>query len=133
MIAGMPSQNVDALREGYEALNRGDLSGVRALLHPEIEWQEGPAAPEGGIHHGRDSFEAFLRKWLESFDSFRIEPEEILEHEDRLIALVRQSGTGRASGVEVEVRIAHVWTVKDGQAVRWQSYPSREEALTLAR
>ena len=126
----MRSANVEALRQGYQALNRGDLSGVRALLHPDIEWQEGPGAPEGGIHHGRDSFEGFLRKWVESFDAFRIEPEEILEHENLLVALVRQTGTGRASGIEVEARIAHVWTVEDGQAVRWQS-TSREDGLAL--
>ncbi len=125
----MPAANVDALRRGYEALNSGHLSEVHALLHPEIEWQEGGDAPEAGIHHGRDSFETFLRTWLESFEAFRIEPEEIVEDDDRLIAMVRQSGTGRASGIEVEARIAHVWTVKDGLAVRWQSYSNREEAL----
>lgn len=86
-------------------------------------------APEAGVHCGRDTFETFLRAWLESFDDFRIEPEQILEDEDRLIALVHQSGTGRASGIEVEARIAQVWTVKDGRVVRWQSYSSREEAL----
>jgi uncharacterized protein len=69
------------------------------------------------------------RSTLESFDAFRIEPEEIVEDDDRLIAVVRQSGTGRASGIEVEARIAHVWTVKDGLAVRWQSYSNREDAL----
>ena len=126
----MRSANVETLKQGYQALNRGDLSGVRALLHPDIEWQEGPGAPEGGIHHGRDSFEGFLQNWLESFDAFRIEPEKILEHENLLIALVRQTGTGRASGIEVEARIAHVWTVENGQAVRWQS-ASREDGLAL--
>ena len=125
----MPTANVETLRRGYEALNVGDLSGVRALLHPDLEWQEDPASPEAGAHHGRDGFERFLRSWLESFDDFRIEPEEIIEDGDRLIALVYQSGKGRTSGVEVEVRIAHVWTVQDGRAVRWRSYPSRERAL----
>jgi uncharacterized protein len=129
MIPGVASADIDALLRGYEALNSGDLSRVHALLHPDIEWQEDAASPEAGIHHGRDSFERFLRSWRESFDAFRIEPEQIVEDEDRLIALVRQSGTGRASGIEVEVRIAHVWTVEDGRAVRWQSYPSREVAL----
>jgi len=129
IIPGVATANVDALRRGYEALNSGDLSEVHALLHPDIEWEEEGSAPEAGVHRGRDTFETFLRSWLESFDDFRIEPEQIVEDDDRLIALVRQSGTGRASGVEVEVRIAHVWTVQDGRAVRWQSYPSREEAL----
>ncbi|MET0730526.1 MAG: nuclear transport factor 2 family protein [Solirubrobacterales bacterium] len=129
----MPSDNVETLRRGYEALNTGDLSGVRSLLHPEIEWQEGDGAPEAGIHQGREGFESFLSKWLESFDDFRIEPQEIIEQGDRLIVVVQQSGTGRASGIEVEAQIAHVWTVADGMAVRWQSYSSREEALGFQR
>jgi ketosteroid isomerase-like protein len=125
----MAAADVEALRRGYEALNEGDLCKVRELLHPDIEWHEDRAAPEAGVHRGRDSFEDFLRAWRESFDDFRIEPEEIVEDDQRLIALVRQSGRGRASGVEVAVRIAHAWTVQDGRAVRWQSYPRREDAL----
>jgi ketosteroid isomerase-like protein len=121
--------NVDALRRGYEALNNGDLSEVSALLDPEIEWQEDPGSPEAGEHRGRESFERFLHSWLESFDEFRVEPEEIIEHEDRLIALVRQSERGRSSGVEITIRIAHVWTIHDGRAVGWKSYPNREDAL----
>ena len=123
------SPDVQALRRGYQALNEGDLSKVHELLHPDIEWHEDRGAPEAGIHRGRDSFENFLRAWRESFDDFRIEPEEIVEDGQRLIALVRQSGTGRSSGVDVAVRIAHVWTVQDGRAVGWRSYPRREDAL----
>jgi ketosteroid isomerase-like protein len=125
--------NVDALRRGYEALNNGDLSEVCALLDPEIAWQEDQPSPEAGEHRGRESFERFLRSWLESFDESRIAPEEIIEHEDHLIAIVRQSGRGRASGVEVAARIAHVWTVSEGRAVGWRSYPNREEALAASR
>ena len=124
----MSADDVEALRRGYAALNRGDLTGVRPLLHPEIEWQEGPGAPEAGVHQGRETFESFLGKWLESFDEFRIEPEEIIEDGDRLIAVVHQTGRGRASGIEVEARIAHVWTVKDGRAIRWQSFSTPEAA-----
>ena len=126
----MSQENVERVKQAVEAMNDRNIEAALKFAHPDIEWQEGPGAPEGGIHHGRDSFEGFLRKWLESFDAFRIEPEEILEHQNLLIALVRQTGTGRASGVEVEVSIAHVWTVKDGQAVRWQS-ASRQDGLAL--
>jgi ketosteroid isomerase-like protein len=43
---------------------------------------------------------------------------------------VRQSGRGRASGVEVEIRIAHIWTVQDGRAVRWEAVASPGDALS---
>jgi ketosteroid isomerase-like protein len=41
--------NVDALRAGYEALNRGDLSAVLALLDPEIEWHEPAPSPDESV------------------------------------------------------------------------------------
>jgi uncharacterized protein len=122
----MAEANVEALRRGYEALNRGDLSPVSELLDPEIEWHEPGDSPEAGTHHGRDSFERFLRGWMDSFEAFRVVPVEVAERGDKLIAVVHQSGRGRASGVEVDARLAHVWTVEDGRAVRWESVPSPE-------
>jgi ketosteroid isomerase-like protein len=121
--------NVEALRRGYDALNRGDLSVVLELLDPELEWHEPGDSPEAGEYRGRESFERFLRGWIESFDDFRVEPEQVVERGDELIAVVRQRGRGRSSGVEVEIRIAHVWTVEDGRAVRWSAVPRPEDAL----
>ena len=125
----MAEANVEALQRGYEALNRGDLSVVAELLHPEIEWHEPGDSPEAGTHQGRDSFERFLRGWMDSFDGFRVVPEEVVERGDKVIAVVRQSGRGRTSGVEVNARLAHVWTVSEGRAVRWESVPRPDEAL----
>jgi hypothetical protein len=120
---------VDELRRGYEALNHGDLSVVLELLDEDIEWHEPAPSPDAGSHRGRDSFERFFRGWSESFDDFRVEPEEVVERNGKLIAVVRQSGRGRASGVEVEARLAHVWTVQDGRAIRWEAVPDADEAL----
>ena len=125
----MSEANVEALERGYEALNRGDLSLVLELLVAEIEWHEPAPSPDAGSHTGRESFERFFRGWLESFDGFRVEPEQVVARGDKLIAIVHQSGRGRTSGVEVDARLAHVWTVVDGRAVRWEGVPSPEEAL----
>jgi len=125
----MTNAHVDELQRGYEALNRGDLSVVLGLLDRDIEWHEPAPSPEAGIHRGRDSFERFFRGWIESFDDFRVEPEQVVERGETLIAVVRQSGKGRASGVEVEARLAHVWTVESGRAVRWEAVADADEAL----
>jgi len=125
----MSGANVETLRRGYDALNRGDVSIVLELLDADITWHEPAPSPEAGAHRGRDSFERFLRGWLESFEGFRVEPEQVLERGDQLVAVVRQSGTGRASGLQVETRLAHVWTVANGKAVRWEAVPDAEAAL----
>ena len=125
----MAEANVDVLRRGYAALNRGDLSVVLELLHPEIEWHEPSPSPDAGTHRGRESFERFLRGWLESFEEFRVEPERIVDRGDRLVAVVRQTGKGRSSGAEVDARLAHVRTIADGKAVRWEAFADPEEAV----
>jgi ketosteroid isomerase-like protein len=121
----MRDSYVDQLRRGYEALNRGDVSVVLELLDHDIEWHKPAPSPDAGSHRGRDSFERFFRGWIESFDGFRVEPEAVVERGARLIAVVRQSGRG----VEVEARLAHVWTVEDGKAIRWEAVPDPDEAL----
>jgi ketosteroid isomerase-like protein len=128
----MAEASVDALRRGYEALNRGDLSVVLELLDPAIEWHEPAPSPDAGAHTGRDSFERFFRGWIDSFEGFRVEPERVAVRGDRLIAIVRQSGRGRASGAQVDARLAHVWTVRDGKAVRWEAVPDPDQALASA-
>jgi hypothetical protein len=40
---------------------------------------------------------------MDAFDDFRIEPYEVVEDSPFLIALVRQSGRGRASGAPIEI------------------------------
>jgi len=121
--------NVETLQRGYEALNRGDLSVVLELLDPEIEWHEPEPSPDAGTHAGRDSFERFFRSWIDSFDGFTVVPEQVVERDDILIAVVHQSGRGRASGVRVDARLAHVWTIKAGRAIRWEAVADPEDAL----
>ena len=125
----MAEANVEALRRGYEALNRGDLSVVLELLHPDIEWHEPAPSPDAGSHQGRESFERFFRGWIDSFEGFRVEPEEVVERDETLIAIVHQSGRGRTSGVEVDARLAHVWTIEGGRAVRWEAVADVDEVL----
>ena len=125
----MPEANVEALQRGYDALNRGELSDVLELLDPDIEWHEPEPSPEVGTHDGRESFERFLGSWIASFEEFRVEPEQVVERGDKLIAVVRQSGRGRAGGVEIDARLAHVWTIKDGRAVSWEALADPDEAL----
>jgi ketosteroid isomerase-like protein len=67
---------------------------------------------------------------MESFDDFRVEPERVVERGNQLVAVVRQTGTGRSSGLQVETRLAHLWTVADGKAVRWKAIADPEAALT---
>ena len=129
----MANADLEALRRGYEAWNRGDLSAVLALVDPDIDWRPGEDAPESGERPGRAGFEEFIESWTESFDDLRIEPLEFVEVGEHVVTVVRQRGRGHGSGVELTVETVHVWTIRDGVAVGWTAYRNRDDALQALR
>jgi ketosteroid isomerase-like protein len=51
---------------------------------------------------------------------------------DRVVVVVREDGVGRSSRVRITSVENHVWTLRDGKAVRGVAYPSRAKALEAA-
>ena len=52
--------------------------------------------------------------------------------EDHVLALGRVAGRARASGVETELRLAVLYTVRGGRIVRGREYMTKDEALAAA-
>jgi ketosteroid isomerase-like protein len=46
-----------------------------------------------------------------------------------VIVVGRQHGRGHGSGIELETRVIHVWTIRDGKGVGWWSPRTLDEAV----
>jgi ketosteroid isomerase-like protein len=128
----MAETNVDRLRAGYEALDRGDIDVVRDFIHPQAEMRDRPEIPDATTYVGWDGVVLSLRASRETFEDFHFVPERFFENEDKIVVIIKMIGKGRTSGVPVEERIAHLWTIEDGLAVALQAYTSPAEALEAA-
>jgi ketosteroid isomerase-like protein len=111
----------------YAAINARDRGAIKALSAPDIvvgTTVEAYRGPEG------------LLEWLDEgddvFDDFTVELLEVEELAGRLVVTMRQRGRGKASGAEVDDRITHVWTIRDGRAIRLQSFARRDDAVRYA-
>lgn len=123
--ARSPSQLVEAL---YSAINERNYEAGFSLLADDFEWREPEQSLLGGAHHGPDQVRRALEAQLEVWDEFTIEPEEFHERGGRVAVPVRQRARGGASGVEVEIRIGHLWTVEGGKVVRLEVFAARDDA-----
>ena len=123
-------QDVERLRAAYGALNEDDAGAATAALAPDAEWCESAGLPDASIFRGRDTIAAFLADFLESWQEFRQEIEEVIVTGDRVALLIHLRATGRASGADVDARYAHVWTMRDGVGVRVEAFRDRDSALT---
>jgi ketosteroid isomerase-like protein len=126
----MPENNVDLVRRGYEAWNSGDIDAVLSLVDPDIEWVGYTHIPEAGNLRGRDEVRDWLERFLDAWEEMDVQIVEVVEADDKVAALVRLSGRGKGSGVEVKGGVdAHVWTIRDGNVVAVTLYQGTTEAL----
>jgi ketosteroid isomerase-like protein len=78
----MPARNIEIVRRGYDAWNRGDLVAVLELVDPAFEWHEASEVP-GGVHvYSREQFEAYLMSIERHWEMFQFETRELREAGD---------------------------------------------------
>lgn len=120
----MPVSDLDATRRSYEAFARGDMDGVVADMHPAIEWHQAQGLPHGGFYRGLDEvrravFDPLDEEWWDEFDAV---PDEYLDAGSEVVVLGRYRGRAKGTGKRLDVPFVHVWTWRDGKAVRFRQF-----------
>ena len=125
------NDTVELVRRGYEAYARGDFAAVMALLDPELELVQTELLPWGGHHKGVAGAQTFFGLIAEHTDAIP-EPTAFIPAGNDVAVVGRLRGHARASGKPIDLDIVHVWTLRDGRAVRfaaWIDTPKMLEAL----
>jgi uncharacterized protein len=134
----MSQEIVDAARRGYSILNAayesGDVNDLRPLFEetwdPDIVLTtSGKLMPESGEWRGHEGVLRFTEAQMEAFTQMWVEPQEYIEAGDRLVVPVRFGGQARHTGIEVEFSVVHVFTIRNGNAIRLDMFVTKEEAL----
>ena len=120
----MSETNVELVRRIYAAWNSEE--SVRDMLSPDVEYVNPAYAVEPGTRRGRSSFSVVR----DTYEDFKLQVERFIDAgSDQVIVLARYTGSGRGSGVPVAGEHGHVWTIREGLAVRFQWFQSHREAL----
>ena len=118
-------------RRLWAALNKRDWDAFSAELDPEMEY-----APreEHAVYRGPEAVVEYAKRWLEAWDTFFGEAEEVesAPAEDRAVVALRLRGRGKGSGVEIDERLFWVYALRGGRLYRISEYPDRAEALEAA-
>jgi ketosteroid isomerase-like protein len=124
----MSQQKVEVVRRAYRAFTVGDFSVIPELVDPSVVVVD-PDLPDGGTYRGHEGLRRFLEGWLGAWEDYKLEIEEMSEVGDRVVVAVHQSGRARDSGIQMEMRDAHVWTVHRARLVRAEMYLDKASAL----
>jgi ketosteroid isomerase-like protein len=126
----MSQENVEVVRQAFEAFERGDVSGMVKDVDPEAIATAEAGVP--GEFHGPEGFLQALAEWTEGFDQFKATAGEFTEASDCVIVRVHQSAQGQGSGVPVEADFWFVVKLREGKLVRLDIITSEKQALEAA-
>jgi uncharacterized protein len=129
----MSNENVDLVREAYEAYARGDVATMLEFVDPDLEWtylDPGLDHPEPQVCHGRHELETALQHWAEH--GFRAELEEVAGNGDSVMVVIRTPGLDAHRQREGDDRAYNVLTVRDGRIVALRDCADRNEAVAMA-
>ena len=125
----MSQENVEIVRRLIEAWDRGDLATALDSIDPDIEAVSALQMDNDGTYRGHAGLAEMLGAFWAEFESPRIEIEEAIPAGGDVVLGVRFSGRGKRSGLEVDMPAWHVWSLREGKAVRWWVLRTKQEAL----
>jgi ketosteroid isomerase-like protein len=126
----MTQEIINRLRAGLDAFNRtGELD--TEFLASEFEMHQASSIIDtAGVFYGRDALHGSLNELAESFEDLSFEAEKFFEAPSgEVLVFIRARGRGRGSGLEMDNRIAWVWTFRGDKAVRLVVYEEQADAL----
>jgi ketosteroid isomerase-like protein len=116
-----------------DAISRGDVDAALEVCHEEIEFSSMLGQLEGATYHGHAGIRRYFRDVAAAWDAWEMETESTLPAPDgRVVIVLRMHVRGRESGVPLELRVAHIWELRDGKLWRSAAYRDPDEALRAA-
>ncbi len=124
------------VRRIYDAAARRDVLTPFALYTDDIIWDVSNARRAAmnpkQVYEGHEGVREFWRDALSVFGRVDFEVENLIDADDKVLAVIREREVGRASGVPVETTHLAVWTLAGGKVIRMGVFDDRHAAERAA-
>jgi ketosteroid isomerase-like protein len=128
-VSPVYEEDVETLRAAYDAFNERGVEGILERLAPQFQVRDRESSPDRETRYGREGIKELFDSYMEAFDALRLEPEEFIEAKGQIVVSLHQLVRGKGSGARLVGRIAHVWKMEKGAAVRLRIFADKEAAL----
>ena len=129
----MSQENVEIVKELFDAVGRDDIEAALRLVHPDGEWVNPDYAMEPGTRRGLSGVRTALTALRDSFADLRFDISETVELEKGVLVTGTFSGVGRTSEAAFGPQaFGAVLTLADGKVQRYEWYLSLDEAREAA-
>jgi ketosteroid isomerase-like protein len=128
----MPA-SLELVKIALQAYANGDSEIAIALAGPHVRWDERASRPDGDLVWGHDKVQRAMRRYLDSWETYRFEVEDIAEvGPGKIVGICRERGKPK-EGVAIDRRFGGLWIVEAGKIVSWTTYLTPREAVRAAK
>jgi ketosteroid isomerase-like protein len=126
-------ENVELVRALIEAFNGEDMVRTLGLIGSDFEVEVPPSfSAEPDTYRGHDGVRRYFESFHDAMTEIHFHPERFWDAGESVVVDLRLTARGRRTEIQVEQRIAQVWSVRDGKARAARTYESISEALAAA-
>jgi ketosteroid isomerase-like protein len=125
------SENLDALKQGYEDFSKGDIEAAGQLWADDIVWEgsNSEELPGGGRHEGKEAFVQTLQEAVGAWDEFSLSADEFFDNGDSIVVLGHNNV--KKGDQAAELPVVHIWRFEDGKAKRLQLLTDTHQAAHM--
>jgi ketosteroid isomerase-like protein len=126
----MSQENVEIVREAFEAFERGDVSAMMESVADDLITHR--VEPDDAIYHGKEGFFQATADWTADFEDWMVTPMEFVDGGKSVLVCVHQTARGKKSGAPVESNIWFVFEIRGSKIARLSFHLREAEALEAA-
>jgi len=124
--------SLEMVKIALQAYGNGDCEIAMALADPLIRWDERASRADGELVWGQQNVERSMRRYLDSWEEYRFDLEEIAEvAPGKVVGICRERGRDQ-QGIPVDRRFGGLWVVEEGKIASWATYLTPKEAVKAA-
>ncbi len=99
----MSQENVEIVRKATYAWNAGGVEAVLPFSSKDVVWYAFPDAPDGSTEfRGHDGIRELAAGWSDSFDDFKLIPQQLHDLGDTVVALGEMHGVIKTDGTPTD-------------------------------
>ena len=125
--------NKELVENAYANFATGDVPAALGAMADDIQWAEADGFPLAGTYVGPQAvLEGVFLRLGEIGDHFAVVPDTFVADGDTVVAIGTYTWKHRSTGHPACVKMAHVWTVRDGKAVAFQQHVDTAKVRELS-
>jgi ketosteroid isomerase-like protein len=118
--------NIALIEKTYESFAARDYEAVMSNFADDVIWvaaENSPLADQSPYHGVEEIRNGVFKRIAAGFEKLVVVADEIYGADGgRVLVLGYYHGKFRGATDEFKTQVAHIWTIRDGQAIKFQQY-----------